>query len=548
MKKKLVLIFLTMLLLSGLSAMAAELGDVNTSGRVDIVDGLLIAQYYVKLVPENFDASVADVNDDQLINIVDSLLIAQLYVGLISELPGKKVSLYTIEAETGFCSNGVVESEYSGFSGTGYVNTTNVAGSYLDYRLRASEDGSAKILLYYANGGSSSRPMGVEINSASQKPDMVFAATNAWDNWQVEEKQIPLKAGENLLKITSLSDDGAPNLDRIEISFSGSISIPQPTEAPTPAPISYDLVVAKDGSGQYHSVQKAIDAAPNNRTSWYTIFIKNGVYHEVITIPAAKTYLQLIGENTNNTILQFNNYAGITGTTNSASVFANSNNFLAMNLTFENSFDYNSSTAQDKQAVALSAGGHGQIFLNCRMIGYQDTLMLRNKGRSYFQNCFIQGHVDFIFGDGTAVFKDCEIRSRNRAGSSIAAPSTFSSTSYGLIFMNCRLTADSGLASNSVYLGRPWHPSSATEAVKSNALFIYCQMGSHIHQKGWTSMSGVNPETERLWEYSNSGSGAVINSSRPQLSSNDAAKYTVANILGASDNWNPEAIIAALIN
>jgi pectinesterase len=203
------------------------------------------------------------------------------------------------------------------------------------------------------------------------------------------------------------------------------------------------------------------------------------------------------------------------------------NNFIAQNLTFENSFDYDHSSLANKQAVAAEPQADRQAFINCRFLGHQDTLYVRS-GRQYFKNCYIEGHTDFIFGDATAVFDGCTIYSLYKNGACVTAPSTLATTSYGLVFFNCKLTGNAKLRAKSVYLGRPWHPSSGWATVRSNAAYLYYALGAHIATAGWTSMSGVQPATERFYEYQNSGSGAAA-----------AAKYTVANILRGSDNWDP---------
>jgi pectinesterase len=302
--------------------------------------------------------------------------------------------------------------------------------------------------------------------------------------------------------------------------------------------IGADVTVAKDGSGNYTSVQSAINAAPSNRSSWYTI--KNGTYKEVVTVPSNKTYLRLLGQSATGTILTYNNYASKVGSTSgSASAFFQAKNFIAKNITFENSFNYPNSSAANRQAVAAEPMADRQVFVNCRFTGYQDTLYVRNASRIYFKDCFIQGHTDFIFGDATAVFDQCEINSRQKNGGCISAPSTPASTPYGLIFLDCDVTAIG--SSSGVWLGRPWHPSSSSGNLRSMAVYLYCNLGSHIATNGWTSMSGVYPSTERMYEYSNSGSGAAINSSRRQLSAGQAANYTVSNMLRGSDGWNPES-------
>jgi pectinesterase len=307
--------------------------------------------------------------------------------------------------------------------------------------------------------------------------------------------------------------------------------------APTLTATSYDVVVASDGSGDYRSVQNAIDHAPSYGGSWYTIYIKNGTYREVITVSSDKTYLQLIGESANGTVVTYDNYSGLVGSTSgSATAFFRANNFIARNITFENAFDYPNSSASGKQAVAAEPMADRQVFVNCNFTGYQDTLYVRN-GRIYFRDCYIAGHTDFIFGDATAVFDECTIYSRPKNGGCISAPSTLASTAYGLIFKNCDVTG----TSTGVWLGRPWHPSSSTQAIKSSAVYLNCYLDSHIAVDGWTSMSGVYPSTERMYEYNNSGPGARVNSSRPQLSAGEAATYTVGNILRGTDGWDPEA-------
>jgi len=294
------------------------------------------------------------------------------------------------------------------------------------------------------------------------------------------------------------------------------------------------VTVAKDGSGNYTTVQAAINAVPDNNSSWYTINIKNGTYKEKITISAKKTYVYLKGTSNTSTIItysQCNSTAG--GTEASASVTVKAANFKAENIYFKNDFDYDNSSYSNKQAVALAAEGDKQVYKNCRFHSHQDTLLLwSGTGRQYFTGCYIEGHTDFIFGNGTALFNNCTIYSLKKSGASIAAPSTYSSTSYGLIFMNCTVSAGSN-SSKSVYLGRPWHPSSS--GIKSMAVYYKCALGAHIATAGWTSMSGVSPSGQRMYEYKNSGSGAVVNSSRTQLSDSTAANYTVTKILNGWD-------------
>lgn len=297
-----------------------------------------------------------------------------------------------------------------------------------------------------------------------------------------------------------------------------------------------DAIVAQDGSGDYRTVGEALAAAPEKRG--FRIYVKKGAYFEKLQI--AKANITLIGESVAETRIFYNHCSSDAGgTSKSASVAVTGDGFRAENISFENTFDYDRSTARNKQAVALLTQGDRLVLKNCRIIGHQDTLNIRAPGRQYFENCYIEGHTDFIFGEGTAVFKDCTLHSLYRNGASITAPATLAATQYGFVFMDCMLTGAEGMI-NSVYLGRPWHPSSAKEPVNSSAVFIRCHLGPHIAASGWTSMSGVQPNGERFREYQNTGVGAAVNPSRPQLSADQAAGYTVAAILGGTDKWDPK--------
>ena len=166
-----------------------------------------------------------------------------------------------------------------------------------------------------------------------------------------------------------------------------------------------DVTVAKDGSGNFTTVQAAIDAAPTGGTTLYTIFIKNGRYREKIMVPANKPFLQLVGESVANTVLTYNDGAsnplpggGTVGTQNSASFTVNANDFSALNLTFENSY------GDGTQAVAVLVNADRAAFRNCRFLGNQDTLYTKGSGtpRHYFRDCYVDGNVDFIFGSSIA--------------------------------------------------------------------------------------------------------------------------------------------------
>lgn len=306
--------------------------------------------------------------------------------------------------------------------------------------------------------------------------------------------------------------------------------------------VSYDIVVAKDGSGNYTTVQAAINSVPSNSSTRTNIYIKNGTYKEKINISSSKINISLIGQSKAGTILTYNDAAstpkssgGTLGTTGSASVTIAGEGFQAENITFENS--YNEAANGSSQAVAVLAKADKMIFKGCSFKGNQDTLYANGDARrQYYYNCYIEGDVDFIFGSANAVFDSCEIFSLNRSGGCVTAPST-KANQKGYLIYKCKLTSSSG--PKSIYLGRPWIPSSDTTQTTPKVLYRECELGSHIADGGWTVMSGNNPANYEMWEYKNTGAGA--NTSRKQLPSSKAAEYTVEKFLSGSDGWNPNA-------
>jgi len=289
-----------------------------------------------------------------------------------------------------------------------------------------------------------------------------------------------------------------------------------------PPGITQTIAVAKDGSGQFSTVQAAVDSIASGSSAHVRIDIKAGTYTEKLTI-ASRTNLCLVGTAATNTILTYgDSNASAGGTSASASVHISANDFSAANLTFQNSFGSGS------QAVALRTTGQRQQFLNCRFVGYQDTLYTHS-GTQYFRNCYVQGNTDYVFGGATAVLENCEVRNVE-GGSAVAAPNTDAATTYGIVFLGGKFTAVSAVKSSSVALGRPWGAAGA-------AAYLGVDLGAHILAAGFVAMSGNQPQSARFHEYQSTGSGAN-NSSRSsyQLSASQAANYSVATILAP---WTP---------
>ncbi len=292
-----------------------------------------------------------------------------------------------------------------------------------------------------------------------------------------------------------------------------------------------EIVVTKDGSGDYTKVQDALNAVPVGNKKKITIYIKNGVYKERLVLDSLKDFVTLIGQDKEKTILTYDNHTGTilpdgdtVNTWTSASFFILANHFKAQNITFENNAGFTAG-----QAVAVFAKGDQLSFNNCRFVGFQDVLFCSGTGsRQYYKDCYIEGTTDFIFGPSTAVFQDCHIHSRKN--SHITAASTPKEIKYGFVFINCKLTADSTV--NKVTLGRPWRP-------YSSVAYIKCTMGNHITPEGWDNWRNVaNEKTARYAEYKSIGGieAARVKWSR-QLTDKEAKEYSLKTIFG---DWNPE--------
>jgi pectinesterase len=322
--------------------------------------------------------------------------------------------------------------------------------------------------------------------------------------------------------------------------------------APGTADGAKTITVAADGSGQYKTVQEAVNAAPDNSAVPFVIHIKAGKYEDNVTIPKNKPNITLQGEGAEKTLLSWNRSVYDPKPEGAHSfnpgLFVAANDFRATNLTIEN-------TAGDRgQALAAVVDGDRVMFENCRLLGWQDTLMVNN-GRQYFRDCYIEGRVDFIYGSGTSLFDHCELHSKN--GGYVTAANTPQEKPFGFVFLNCKLTGDpnpwidpaTGTAKNKpgalALLGRPWR-------AYASVAFINCQMGDHIRPEGWSNWSNVeNEKTARYAEYNTQtldGKPLDVSKRLPwtkQLTAQEAAQYTITNVLGGTGPEQPFGDAAA---
>lgn len=304
------------------------------------------------------------------------------------------------------------------------------------------------------------------------------------------------------------------------------------------------FTLAPDGSGDFKTVQAAIDAAPADGV---ILTLKPGTYDERIVIDKTHPHITIRGTDTDasKTVLTHAWFANFkppaatspVGTSGSASTTVDADDFSAENVTFENT------AGEVGQAVALKTTGDRAVFRNCRLLGWQDTLCA-DDGRQYFVDCYLEGRVDFLFGGATVVFDRCTIKSKN--GGYVTAARTKPETKYGYVFLDCKLISDD---KQPTYLGRPWQWDRGRVA---SVTFIRTAMGEHIRPEGWNQWDRPNnPNTtpEKNTRYAEFAStdlpGKPLDVSQrvawsKQLTEDEAQQFTVENVLGGADHWNPK--------
>lgn len=314
------------------------------------------------------------------------------------------------------------------------------------------------------------------------------------------------------------------------------------------------LTVAQDGSGQYRTVQAAVNAVPANNTSRVVISVKPGTYRELVKVPANKPHvtIQGTGGSRKDTVIVYNNASGTQkpdgsgtyGTGGSATVAVDADDFQARNLTVSNDFDEAAHTDIAQQAVALRTSAD-KVFLDGVIVsGDQDTLLVdtasKDKpGRVYMANSYVIGNVDFIFGRATAVIDKSVITLKKRYNGTsagyVTAPSTTAGR-HGILIANSTVNGD--VSDRSFYLGRPWH-AGGDATLDPQTTVRNTSLSAAIRTTPWTDMSGFSWKDDRFAEYRNTGAGSgAASGDRPQLTDAQAAQQEVADWLG---DWTPTA-------
>lgn len=301
----------------------------------------------------------------------------------------------------------------------------------------------------------------------------------------------------------------------------------------------------------FTTIQAAVMAAPE---AGAVIKIQPGVYREVVHVDKAKIQLRGEGDDWTKVVLVYGNSAASTcGTGCSPTLFVTGSDFFAGNMTIAN--DYSKTSDVPSQAVALSVRADRAVLRHVRLLGAQDTLYASSMGcmkgalpgdncvtgRQYYSDCYIEGHVDFIFGDAKAVFENCEIRSiaHGPGGYLTAQSNTRLGQDAGYVFNHCKITADKG--AGDVYLGRPWRD-------YSTVIFMNTDIEAPIMAAGWSDWKGApQPRLPMATyaEFNSTGPGSNPKAREPyskQLTAEEAKKYETKAYLAGSDGWDPAAV------
>ncbi|RNG19259.1 hypothetical protein EEJ42_25080 [Streptomyces botrytidirepellens] len=312
------------------------------------------------------------------------------------------------------------------------------------------------------------------------------------------------------------------------------------------------LRVAADGTGDFRTVQAAIDAVPSGNDKPVTLAIAPGTYREQVRIPADKPHLTLLGTGRHraDTTIVHDTPAEYGGSTGSATVLIAASDVTARRLTFVNDFDEAAHDLKGEQALAMKTTGDRIVFRDTAFKGNQDTLMtdspkLTTNSRVYIRDAYIEGDVDFVYGRATTVIERSTIKALTRGSATnngyITAASTWKDNPYGFLITRSRIVSDA--PDQTFHLGRPWHPGGEPDAV-AQVLIRDTYLPAAVKSAPWTDMSGFPWQEARFTEYRNTGPGAAGSedpaATRPQMNEADAADHEVADYLAGTDGWAPQ--------
>ena len=298
--------------------------------------------------------------------------------------------------------------------------------------------------------------------------------------------------------------------------------------APPKGAASY--VVAADGKGDFCTVQSAVDYIPDDNMTPVRINIRNGMYNGMVYLGQGKDHIHLIGQDRKKVILWgVNNDRYNPGRLGRSLINVEANDFTAENLTIHNTTPYRGS-----QAEALRVNGDRCILRDCDFYSFQDTLLL--SGRVYVTNCYVEGDVDFIWGQGVTFFENCEIKAVHNG---YYLQSRSPGNHLGYVFLNCKLTAAPGV--DKCWLARI----DSNRFPRSQAAFVNCQMGPQVPPAGW-QVSGTNQTDVGFLEFRTTdldGKPLDVSKRHPssrQMSDTEAADMSdTAKVFSLKNAWDP---------
>lgn len=319
----------------------------------------------------------------------------------------------------------------------------------------------------------------------------------------------------------------------------------------------YHAVVAADGSGDYTSVQAAIDAVPDNNLCQILIYIKAGIYQEHVFIPIGKNRLSLIGEGADCVIITDNKKSGGSDAIpvdKGATVVIHANDITLQGISFVNA--YGVEAEDGPQALALYAKGDRIAIDHCNILSYQDTYRTSetDNGRNYVSHSTIMGAVDFIYGNGNAWLEQCTIKINRKSGGWIVAPKHRPETRWGYVFNRCTLTAEGNPSETSILLGRPWHHQPQTVFLNTRCEITIPAEGWCPHMNGLPSVFAeyntmdsagnvldLSKRINRYYRFNEQGD-TIWCTAKNVLTPKEAERYTISSVMYGDDQWNPQQI------
>ena len=331
-------------------------------------------------------------------------------------------------------------------------------------------------------------------------------------------------------------------------------------ERTQPEPRVYDAVVAQDGSGDYTTLQAAINAAPTGRAKPWLIFVKNGRYNEHIDIPTSKPYLHIIGQDRDLAVVYDNRLCGGANAYSvdpGATVVVKGSNTFFENITLENSWGHEQQAGP--QALALNTVADRVALNNVALLSYQDTWITTStsNNRHYIKNSLIEGAVDFIYNSGNVYLDGDTIEINRPSGGYIVAPSHSKDVKWGYVFQNNIIRPHPGVDVTDVWLGRPWHNSPKTVFINTQTFVTIPAAGWYETMGGlpvlWADYNTVdangNPvdlsQRRDTYYYTDSNGERVYGTAKNFLTPEEAAEYTIKNVMGGDDNWQPDLLCEA---